>query len=176
MAKVEVPFDQHMREATAALSRDGALLTSLDPEGQPNTMAIGWGTIGLIWGKPIYVCLVRPSRYTYRCIEATGDFTVNIPYPEQSQKVLFCGTKSGRDYDKFAECGFTAVPADTIKSPYIEECGLVYECRVVHYNDVIPDHFVQEILDSAYPAGDFHRVYFGEILRTLADEDFPERT
>lgn len=175
MAKVEVPFDQYMREATAALTHQGVLLVSLDPQGKPNAMAIGWGAVGNIWGKPMYICLVRPSRYTYRCLEATGDFTVNLLYPQYSQQVLFCGTKSGRDCDKFAECGFTAVPAETVKSPYIAQSGLVYECRVVHYNDVIPDHFAQEILDSAYTEGDFHRVYFGEILRTLAEEDFADR-
>ena len=65
MAKVEVPFDRYLREATAALTRDGVLLVSVDANGRPNPMAIGWGAIGVIWGKPIYMCLVRPSRYTH---------------------------------------------------------------------------------------------------------------
>jgi flavin reductase (DIM6/NTAB) family NADH-FMN oxidoreductase RutF len=172
MAKLEVPFDRYLREATAALARDGVLLVSVDAQGRPNPMAIGWGTIGVIWGKPIYICLVRPSRYTYQCLEATGDFTVNIPYPEHAQEVLFCGTRSGRDTDKFAECGFTPLPSATVTSPGIAECGLTYECHVVHYNDVIPGHLAREIITGAYPSGDFHRCYFGEILRTVADEDF----
>jgi flavin reductase (DIM6/NTAB) family NADH-FMN oxidoreductase RutF len=175
MSKVEVPFDQYLKEAAAALTRDGALLASLDPSGRPNAMAIGWGCIGVIWGKPIYLALVRPSRYTYACIEATGDFTVNLPYPEQSDEVTLCGTKSGRDLDKFAACGFTPLPGAGIKSVGIAECGVIYECRVVHYNDVVPAALAAEITAGAYPAGDFHRCYFGEILRSLADVDFVQR-
>ena len=175
MAKIEVPFDQFMQQATAALRRDGALIASLDANGRPNTMTIGWGVLGIIWGKPLNVALVRPSRYTYGCLEATGDFTINIPYAEQSDEVLFCGTKSGRDHDKFAECGFTALPSATVKSPGIGECGLIYECRIVHRNDVLPPELAPEIVAGAYPSGDFHRCYFGEILRTVADSDFGER-
>ena len=169
MAKIEVPFDQYMQQATAALTRDGALITSLDATGRPNTMTIGWGTLGVIWGKPIYVALVRPSRYTYGCLEATGDFTVNIPYPEQDEALVFCGTQSGRDHDKFAECGFTVLPSATVKSPGIGECGLIYECRIVHKNDVVPASLAPDI--TAYPRGDYHRMYSGEILAVRALPD-----
>ena len=100
---------------------------------------------------------------------------MNIPYPAHAQEVLICGTQSGRDLDKYAKCGFTPLPSATVTSPGIAECGLVYECNVVHHNDVIPDHLAREIITGAYPSGDFHRCYFGEILRTVADEDFAER-
>lgn len=175
MPKIEVPFDQYLREATLALSRDGALLVSLDGSGRPNPMTIGWGTAGVIWGKPIYVALVRPSRYTYGCLNATGDFTVNIPYADQSDVAVFCGTKSGRDYDKFAECGLTSQLSATVKSPGIAECGLIYECRVVYHTDLNPAALAEEIVAGAYPQGDFHRCYFGEVLRVTADADFAER-
>ncbi|NLO73307.1 MAG: flavin reductase family protein [candidate division WS1 bacterium] len=175
MPKIEVPFDQFMREATAALRSNGALLASLDAEGRPNAMTIGWGVLGVIWGKPIYVALVRPSRYTYGCLESTGDFTVNIPYDSQAEEVLFCGTESGRDRDKFAECGFTPLPSAVVKSVGIGECGLVYECQVVHRNDLVPEALSEDIRAGAYAGGDFHRCYFGEILRTVADSDFLER-
>jgi flavin reductase (DIM6/NTAB) family NADH-FMN oxidoreductase RutF len=175
MAKSAVAFDTYLREATAALGRDGALLCSVNEEGRPNAMTIGWGTVGIVWGKPIYQTLVRPSRYTYHCLEITGDFTINIPYPEQDEACVFCGTKSGRDYDKFAECGMTAVDTQVTTSPLIEECGLVFACRSVQKNDVVPSHFVEEIIDGCYPSGDFHRVYFGEIVGTWADDNFQER-
>lgn len=175
MAKVEVDFDRYLRQATAALTRDGALLVSVDSTGRPNPMAIGWGMIGVIWGKPIYLCLVRPSRYTYQCIETTGDFTINVPYPEHAHEVLICGTRSGRDTDKFADCNFTPLPSVAVTSPGIAECGLTFECNVVHFNDVIAGALVHEIITGAYPSGDFHRCYFGEILRTVADEEFAER-
>lgn len=172
MAKIEVPFDKYLNELVATVSQ-GLLLTSLNPAGQPNTMTIGWGTVGIVWSRPMFVALVRPSRYTYECIEATGDFTVNVPYPDMADVVEFCGTKSGRDCDKFAECDLTAVDSTTVKSPCIDQCGLVYECQVVQSTDVVPENFAPEIIREFYPGGDFHRVYFGHILRAVADEDFP---
>ena len=34
-----------------------------------NTMTIGWLTAGIIWGKDVITCYVRPSRYTYEFIK-----------------------------------------------------------------------------------------------------------
>lgn len=169
MAKSDVAFSDHFEQFCEGLRRDGLLLVSLDEGGRPNAMTIGWATLGIIWGRPMCLVLVRPSRYTYGCIEATGDFTVNVPPLDLAEHVLFCGTKSGRDYDKFAECGFTAAPGREVKSPTIEECALCYECRTVHRNDVIPEQFAPEIVGEFYGAGDFHRVYYGQIVATYAD-------
>ena len=171
MAKLKVKPDTYLDETVARLP-DGLLLASLDPQGQPNAMAIGWATLGIVWSRPMFVAMVRHSRYTFECIEATGDFTVNVPYPDMADAVELCGTVSGRDHDKFAECGFTAGQSPAVTSPYIDECGLVYECRVVQCTDVIPDNFDPAIISEFYGDGDFHRIYFGEILRTIADEDF----
>jgi hypothetical protein len=40
---------------------------------------------------------------------------------------------------------------------------------------VIPDELADEIRASAYPQGDFHRIYFGEILAVYVDADAKER-
>lgn len=175
MAKVEVHYPEFFQETMNVMTNEGLLLASLDAVGKPNTMTIGWGTMGLIWGKPMFIVLVRPSRYTYGCLEATDDFTVNVPPKELAETVAFCGSVSGRDHDKFAERGLTAVPGKRVKSPIIEECVIHYECKVVHRNDVIPANLAPDIRAGAYPAGDFHRLYFGEILAVYADEDARER-
>jgi len=67
------------------------------------------------------------------------------------------------------------VPGKKVKSPIIEECVINYECRVVHKNDVISDRLADEIRYSAYRQGDFHRIYFGEILVVYADIDAKEK-
>jgi len=175
MAKVEIDFADYFREFTTALGSDGALIVSLDESGKPNIMTIGWGLLGIVWGLPMCTVLVRPSRYSYSCLEATGDFTCNLPYPEQAHEALLCGTQSGRDIEKFAECGFTPLPSQTVKSPGIAECGLIIECDIVQKNDVVPEHFAPKVIQSSYPGGDFHRVYYGEILRAVADEDFRDK-
>ncbi len=175
MAKVEVNAIDYFGHFATALQNGGALIVSLDESGKPNPMTIGWGLLGIGWGLPVCLVLVRPSRYTYSCLEVTGDFTCNIPYPELSRQALICGTRSGRDTDKFAECGFTPLPSVTINSPGIAQCGLIMECKVVQKNDLVPEHFAPKILESSYANGDFHRAYYGEVLRTVADEDFAER-
>ena len=175
MTKIEVPYDRHITQLLQGLSNPGALLVSLDDSGRPNAMTIGWAQIGIIWGRKILSVMVRPSRYTHGCLEATGDFTVCVPYAQQAEAVAFCGSKSGRDFDKFAECGLTALPGGTVKSPGIAECGLIYECRTVNTADFLPERLLPQVCSDCYSGGDFHRVYFGEIQGVMVDEDFAAR-
>ncbi len=169
MAKREVDYRTVLAETVRVMGEMGLLLAAQDSEGKPNAMAIGWGSPGFIWGKPIFLVYVRPSRYTYKLIEGTGAFTVNVPTPELKEAVAFCGSASGRDHDKFTETHLTAVPAKHVPAPLIEECPIQFECVVVHRNDVVPEALSEEIRTGAYPAGDFHRCYFGEILACYAD-------
>jgi flavin reductase (DIM6/NTAB) family NADH-FMN oxidoreductase RutF len=175
MAKIEAGYTEYLKETNKMLGHGGLLLASADAQGNPNVMTIGWGAIGIIWGKPIFIVLVRPSRYTHSLIEIADDFTVNVPTPELADKVLYVGTHSGRNEDKLKATGLTATPAHEVKSPIIEECAVHYECRVVHKNDVIPDELAEEIISRAYPKGDFHRIYFGEILAVYTDVDAKKR-
>ena len=67
------------------------------------------------------------------------------------------------------------MPSRQVRPPIIAECVVHYECRTLHRNDVVPEALVQAVLDDAYAAGDFHRVYFGEIVAAYADEDAARR-
>ena len=98
-----------------------------------------------------------------------------MPPRELAAAANLCGTLSGRDHDKFKEAGLTLIPSKQVRPPVIAECVVHYECRVLHRNDVVPDALVQAVRDDAYPAGDFHRVYFGEIVAAYADEDAAAR-
>ncbi len=169
MAKTDIAFTDHFNRFCDALGSGGSLLVSLDEQGKPNVMTIGWATLGIVWGRPICAVLVRPSRYTYGCMEATGDFTVCVPGEDLSEEVLFCGTKSGRDFDKFAECGFTGTQSRHVQSPGIEQCEMIYECTIVQRNDVVPAHFIADIDSKFYASGDYHRVYYGQVLASYAE-------
>ena len=174
-SKIEATYTEYLKETLSALRRPGLLLVSADADGKPNAMTIGWGTIGIIWGKPIFTVLVRPSRYTHDLMEHTNDFTVNVPSADMTSIVAFCGSASGRDHDKFAEKGLIAVPGKKVKSPIIEQCVIHYECKVVHKNDVLKDKLASEIVSSAYSGGDFHTIYYGEILSVYASPDAREK-
>jgi flavin reductase (DIM6/NTAB) family NADH-FMN oxidoreductase RutF len=149
----------------------GLLLTSRSPQGRANSMIIGWGLIGSVWGRPIWTVLVRPSRFTYELIEQTGDFTVSVPGPDMEQACKLCGSTSGRDRDKLGQAGLRAVPARKVQSPIIDGCIIQYECRVLHKNDLDPGSLFQQIKTGSYPNGDFHRTFWGEIVAAYADTD-----
>lgn len=168
--KVEIGYTERLMETLDVMGKMGLLLVSVDENDKPNAMTIGWGTIGIIWGKPIFTVLVRPSRYTYKLIELTNDFTVNVPTEDLSDVVAFCGSVSGRNYDKFKEKDLTALPSRHVKSPIIGECILHYECKVIHKNDVIKDNLDGRIISSAYSSGDFHTIYYGEILSVYGNK------
>jgi flavin reductase (DIM6/NTAB) family NADH-FMN oxidoreductase RutF len=161
-------YGDHYHAVVSALTSRGLLLGSYDASERPNLMTIGWGALGSVWGEPTWVVLVRPSRYTYRCLEHSGCFSVNAPTPEMANACALCGSASGREVDKFARCRLTAQRASTVQAPVVAECPVVYECRVVHRNDVVPAALDDQIARSAYAGGDFHRVYFGRIMATFA--------
>ena len=175
MTKIEAGYTDYLKETNKMLGLSGLLLASADARGNPNAMTIGWGMVGIIWGKPGFIVMVRPSRYTYGLIEMTGDFTVNVPTLELTNEVAYFGAVSGRDHDKFKEKGLTVISGKTVKSPIVKECAIHYECKVVHKNNVIPNELVEEIHKRSYSQGDFHRIYFGEILAVYADTDVKKR-
>jgi len=162
MAKKEIATFEELQETLNRLNNPGALLVAGKEKSNP--MTIGWGSVGIIWGRPIFAVLVRPSRFTHGLMESWPEFTVNIPSLEMDKIVNFCGTKSGRDVDKIAECKLTLEPGHKIEIPSLAECPIHYECRIVHKNNVILSELINEITSEFYPSGDFHTVYFGEIL------------
>jgi len=174
MSKEIVPYTAFLFETLAVLVDPGLLLVSQGEDGVPNAMTIGWGTAGVIWGREVFTVLVRPSRYTFTRLKESDSFTVNVPPPSLRDAVSFCGTRSGRDYDKFAECGMTAEPSRTVSTPGIAECPIVYECEILHTTDVINASLDAEIVSGFYSGGDLHRIYHGEILAVRAAQNAGE--
>jgi flavin reductase (DIM6/NTAB) family NADH-FMN oxidoreductase RutF len=171
MAKERIEYTEFFREVMEVLSSRGLLLGTYDAAGKPNIMTIGWGTVGHVWGKPVWVVLVRPSRHTFEGIEKSGCFTVNVPPPGRAPACELAGTRSGRDLDKFEALGLAVERTLVVKAPAVTQCPIIYECKVVHANDIDPQRLTRDILQSAYPAGDFHRVYWGEIVAARAEKD-----
>ena len=176
MPKVAVRYSDYFAQTIRRMREDGLLLVTAGADGEPNVMTIGWGTIGSIWSRPVFLVLVRHSRYSYtRLEEAAGDFTVNVPPRELAEAVAHCGAVSGRNHDKFLETRLTPVPSRQVRPPIIQECVVHYECRTLHRNDMAPDTLAQAVADEFYAQGDYHRVYFGEIVAVYADEDTAKR-
>ena len=142
----------------------GILLTTKDGD-KVNTMTIGWGTIGIQWGRPVFIAFVRDSRYTMEMLNANGEFTVNVPLGEIDKKILgYCGTKSYRDTDKIADLGLTLEDPEVISVPGIKELPLTLECKVIYRQKQENDRIPADLYDRYYPAGDYHTAFYGEIV------------
>lgn len=160
-----VHYTQIAPQIQEALSHGGAFL-SAKHQNSINTMTIGWAFFGPSWKKDCFVAMVRKSRHTHAMIEESGVFTVSIPAPGTLREQLaLCGSKSGRDMDKFAAAGLTPVSGSQVDCPIVGECAFHMECRVVLTQDMTPDRLDAAIDKSAYAKGDYHTLYFGEILR-----------
>jgi flavin reductase (DIM6/NTAB) family NADH-FMN oxidoreductase RutF len=165
MAKRIVDFRECQTETVKAYDDKRVLLVSQGNEGIPNVMAIGWGSLGILWRRPVFTVLVRFSRYTYKMIEESGEFSVNILPPGREEVAKYCGTVSGRDFNKFEVKQLTAVPSSRLKIPIIKECIIHFECKIIYKSDLVPEDLSEPILSAIYgDSKDFHRIYFGEIL------------
>lgn len=146
-------------------SKGAFLVVKSKDDKKINIMTIGWAAIGFMWKKPIMTVMVRKSRFTHHIIEKASSFTVSIPTADDLEEALdFCGTKSGRDFDKFRECNLVIIPATQVNTPIINESGLHYECKIVYKSKMNPDFLCKEYRESVYTGNDYHTFYFGEIV------------
>ncbi len=129
------------------------LVGSFHEELGRNLITIAWCGVGCSDPEIISVS-IRPERYSYRMIEESGCFTVNIPTADMAGQVNLCGTVSGRDVDKFAESGLTPVPGKKVPAPLVGECPLNIECRLVEIK----------------PLG-VHHIFFGEVACKNCDAE-----
>ncbi len=165
----DIHYNEMSKEMLEQL-RKGAFLTVKGGD-EINTMTIGWGNIGFIWNKPIFMAAVRYSRYTYELLEKTDEFTVSFPLSKDLKKELaLCGTKSKRDIDKFEACNLTPKKGKVVNGPIIEECDLHYECKVVYKQAMEPGTLDKGIREAKYSDNDFHVLYYGEIVASYIKE------
>ena len=130
-----------------------ALITSISEDGTPNIITLG-EVFNVSLGKPTIAGIaVRKATYSHGLISQSGEFAINLPTTKLIDQVDYCGCVSGRQADKFAESGLTAVSAVHIRPPLIEECPVNLECKVLS---------IQEVGD--------HDLFLGEVLEVHADE------
>jgi flavin reductase (DIM6/NTAB) family NADH-FMN oxidoreductase RutF len=140
--------------------------------GDYNCMTVSWGGLGTMWNKPLALVVVRPTRYTREFMEMSAGFTL-CAFPEEHRKKLsYCGSHSGREGNKAKAAGFTPIASRSVTAPSFDEAELILECRKTYFSDLDPSHFLDPSTESHYPAKDYHRVYFGEILAAAGTPDW----
>ena len=121
-------------KGSTLLNPEPPVLVSCGSMEAANLITIGW--TGTICTQPSMVSIsVRPERYSYQLIKDSGEFVINLPTRKLVRAVDWCGVKSGRDYDKFAEMKLTPLPASTVSCPILAESPVNLECQVTQ---VIP--------------------------------------
>ncbi len=155
-----------------ALQSGGVYLNSRDGD-KINSMVIGWGHVGRIWNRRCFVAYVRMCRFTRELLDRNPEFTVSVPLNGQNRKAFeICGMKSGRDMDKFAEAGLTAVPGEVISVPAIREFPLTLECRVMYRQEQVAADLPEDIRAQFYSdETEDHVVYYGEIVSAYVLEE-----
>lgn len=150
--------------------KKGALLTT-SYNGQINTMAIGWGHIGIEWNLPVFVAYVRESRFTKELIDTTSEFTVNITDDDAMAEVIrFCGRTSGRNTDKIGELGLSLIDGEKVNVPGIKEFPLTLECKVLYSQKQKSEKLPEKLLERFYPfdkslsGRDNHIAYYAQIV------------
>ncbi len=164
-----VDYNQYLEEVTNTLT-GGAFLTVKAGE-ELNTMTIGWGNIGYIWGKPMMMVMVRESRHTFSLIEKTDEFTVSFSFDNSMDSELdFCGSYSGRNYDKFQKCNLDLISGQEVGTPVIGGCDLHYECKICFEQKMNKNNLVADFNQKWYSNQDYHTLYYGEIVASYREK------
>lgn len=145
------------------IDNDWMLITAGNPE-HFNTMTASWGTMGILWNKPIAVCFIRPHRYTFDFAEKSAFYTLSFFDAKYKSILNICGTKSGRDIDKVKETGLTPLISKNGNIGY-HEARMIIECRKIYSDYIKEDNFIfPKIAVKNYPSKDFHKFYIGEVM------------
>lgn len=107
-----------------------AVLLTTARRGRPNAMTMSWHMM-VDFTPPLVACIVSSGDHSFEALRATRECVIAIPPVELAPKVVAVGNCSGRDVNKFATIGLTALPAQEVKAPLVAECFANLECRVV---------------------------------------------
>ncbi|MBQ9009126.1 MAG: flavin reductase [Clostridia bacterium] len=140
-----------------------------------NSMVIGWGHLGTLWGKPTFHVYVRQGRFTRKQLDAAGEFTISVPLEGPDARIgKVCGWQSGYDIDKVTEAGLELVEPSVIATPGIRQYPLTLECRILYAQEQDLSRIPEDIrakmypqdVDGRYPMAnrDAHTMYVGEIV------------
>jgi flavin reductase (DIM6/NTAB) family NADH-FMN oxidoreductase RutF len=129
------------------------LVTCVGKTGKPNIITLSWA-MPTSTNPPLVAISISPRRHSYALIEETREFVVNIPTMDMLDKVVLCGTTSGRNHDKFKEAALTPLSGKKVRAPLIKECVGHLECK----------------LRTQCATGD-HTIFVGEIVEALVDKE-----
>ena len=98
-------------------------------KGKQSICPLGW-KMQTSMDPLMFAVSIAPARFTHDLIMNSAEAVLAWPDEDLAEATFKCGTTSGRDTDKFAECGLSTEEASEINVPLIPECAVNMECRV----------------------------------------------
>jgi flavin reductase (DIM6/NTAB) family NADH-FMN oxidoreductase RutF len=98
--------------------------------GRFNVMTMSWHMM-VEFNPPLIACVVSEANFSHRALKKTGDCVIAIPPADLAETVVAIGNCSGREVDKFARFGLTALPGREVSAPRIAQCIVNIECKLV---------------------------------------------
>ena len=154
----EITFKELNENMISRIGSDWMLITSGD-EKSFNMMTASWGGVGFMWGKPVAVAVIRPTRHTFGFVEQTKRFTLSF-FEDGKREMAVLGSKSGRD-----ESGFTPFALPDGQMGY-KEARLTLECEVLYQDELKEKNFLDKSLCERWytpEQGGYHTAYVAEI-------------
>lgn len=152
------------------ISDEWMLISASDGE-RTNSMTASWGCFGILWGKRVAVCYIRPQRYTFEITERADRLSLAFFDKEHHKALAYMGSHSGRDGDKYLATGLHMIK-DEDGTPFPAEARVVLLCKQLYAGRLQKSDFLdRSIIDAHYPTDDYHQMYICEIERVLVRED-----
>ncbi len=149
---------QHWKPGNMLNPVPAVMVSVTDKDGRSNIITVAWA--GTVCTNPPMVSIsVRPSRYSYKMIEDTGEFVINLTNESLVKACDYCGVVSGRDVDKFKKTGLTPIPMEHVRAMGIGESPVNMECRVTEKRE----------LGS-------HTMFIAEVIGVTVDDSYMDET
>lgn len=149
---------QHWKPGNMLNPVPAVMVSVTDKDGRSNIITVAWA--GTVCTNPPMVSIsVRPSRYSYKMIQDTGEFVINLTNESLVKACDYCGVVSGRDVDKFKKTGLTPIPMEHVRAMGIGESPVNMECRVTEKRE----------LGS-------HTMFIAEVVGVTVDDSYMDET
>lgn len=126
---------------------------SVDKKTKDNLITLSWHS-PVSFEPLLYAIMIGKTRYSYQLIKKSKVFCVNFMPKELQKEVVFIGTHSGENIDKFQEAKLEKEEAESIDCPRLKQADGVFECEVI----------------NELEAGD-HVIFIGKILKIVKNKN-----
>lgn len=156
--RISVP----LRQSCRLINHGPTTLIGSAHQGRRNVMAAAW-VMALDFDPPKIAAVIAGDTFTRELVDASGEFTVNLPTGALVDLTYAVGSGTGRGQDKFASFGIRTFAGAKVAAPLIEGCAAWLECRVLPEPKMAKEYdlFLAEVVaawaeDTVFSSGGWH--------------------